>query len=411
MNNEKRKFREITNYDLSKFGLLSSSPIMVKTIDDLRKNSHNIIIAEARKDLKFKQNDFQREHKLMKKENYVMSLGVYKQLHKINSLNMKFLKPSPLKFSNIYKPYNGENLDNKKILVWRHGGIGDLLFISPNLRYIKKTYPTSKIIFACGQQYRDMCKEWEFIDELIDLPFTTSRMFNVDYHVIFEGVIERTEEAKYVNAYELFSKWIGLNLQNEILVPEQRPNDDSLNKCKEILKQWNIDEKSFILIQPRASSPIRSPRPSIWKNVIDSLVSKYNCNVLITDSPGNEKGVDLFISTLSNKDKVYNFSKYSETIAETIAMTSLSKVVIGIDSSLIHIAESLKIPSVGIFGPFPGNIRLGTYKYCEWIDIKTECSPCFIHGNGLCKNSKYGYVSCYDNLNIDELVERVGKYV
>lgn len=37
-----------------------------------------------------------------------------------------------------YKKYNGEDLTQKSVLIWRQGGIGDILFIGPLIRELKK---------------------------------------------------------------------------------------------------------------------------------------------------------------------------------------------------------------------------------------------------------------------------------
>lgn len=411
MKNEKiQKHKPLSNYEIGMFGI-SPQPMFVSTIDELRSNPPNIIIAEATRDMPYRQNNYKREQRVLKKVNYVMALGVYQQLcHFGNDYNNKILKPSKFKFSKIYRPYNGEDLTNKTILIWRQGGIGDLLFISPNLRYIKEKYPTCKIIFACGPQYQSMVREWKFIDELIDLPFTIDYLFKSNYHIIFEGVIERTKEAETQNSYELFTKWMNLNLPVEFLRPKQEANINSVDKCRKILSGWCIDDKSYIIMQMRSSSPIRTPRPSFWKSIIDGLTSKGH-KILLTDSPHMVHDIDKFITTLENKNMVFNYCTHSDDISETIAATSLAKMAVAVDSSLIHIAESLDVKSFGIFGPFPGNIRLSTYKYSDWIDAKISCSPCYKHGLNICSNAVKGFVPCYDSLNINEIVERIDKNV
>ena len=75
---------------------------------------------------------------------------------------------------------------------------------------------------------------------------------------------------------------------------------------------------------------------------------------------------------------------------------------------MMHVAQALNIPVVGIYGPFPGNIRLDTYKNVEWLDCKLHCAPCFMHGNLPCKNSSQeGYSKCYEQLDIEEFENKV----
>jgi len=76
-----------------------------------------------------------------------------------------------------------------------------------------------------------------------------------------------------------------------------------------------------------------------------------------------------------------------------------------------NLAKSLGIKNFGIYGPFPGSIRLSTYKYSDWIDCKKECSPCFQHSLSPCKNSRNGCSTCYDNLNVDEVIERIENHL
>ena len=407
--NGNNELKHPSNTELSNLGISSDSLKLVETLDDLKTSPPNIVIGECQKSVRFTQNQ-SREQKLDKKVNYVMGLGVYIQLHYDPRVNLKVLKPSKLKFKGVYKPYEGQNLDNKTLLVFRTGGIGDLLFISPNLIHLKKKYPSCKIKFACGPQYQSMVKEWSFIDEVLDLPFNARELIRSDYHVIFEGVIERCKEAETTNAYRLFTKWMNLNLSDESLVPFQEPNLEMLENSRRVIQEMGVLEEDFILVQMRASSPIRTPRPEVWIKLLNLLTSKGH-NILLTDLPQNDYKIDEFISKLENKDKVFNFCKYSKTIGDTIALTSLSKLVISVDSALNHIAASLGVKTFGIFGPFPGDLRLSTYpkNLCDWIDVKKDCAPCFQHGTKLCKNSSNGHVTCFDNINYEETIEKIEK--
>jgi ADP-heptose:LPS heptosyltransferase len=399
---------------MREFGISKDNLKMVENLETLRESPPNIIIATGRKNFKFIQNYF-REQTITKGVKYVMNFGIFQQLFIDKRTNQKLLEPSPVKFKNLYKPYLGQELkENSELLVFRTGGIGDLLFIQPNLRYLKQKYPSCTIRFACGPQYHPMVEQWEdCVDILTTLPFPFDKLISADYHMLFEGVIERCKEAEKTNAYRLFTRWLGLNLPDELLVPKQNPKEELVEKCKKLLKSWN--KPNFIVLQLRASSPVRSPSHNFWIKIINGL-TKRKFNVVITDSSRQSDSIDKLIVNLKRRFRVFNFAKYSESIAHTIALTSLSNGAVSTDSSLVHIAASLDKPIYGIYGPFPGSIRLDTYPKTKWVDVDRFCAPCCLHGQRPCKYAgSDGYSPCYDQMirserKKEEILEEMEKH-
>jgi ADP-heptose:LPS heptosyltransferase len=397
-----RVFRTISPTVLRELGIDIRDPI-VENLEQLKQQPPGIIIAKCILNVTFMQNYF-REQTLKRKHEYVMGLGTYKQLHYNMKTHEQILKPSPIKFRNLYKPYTGQDLTDKILLVSRTGGIGDLLFIQPNLTYLKQKYPSCYIKFACGPQYQSMVETWDCVDEVVDLPFSLIHLKTSAYQAIFEGVIERCKEAHTQNAYHLFTRWLGLNLPDDKLVPKQEPKPDLIEKCKDVLNKWGI--KEFILVQARASSPVRSPDPQVWIKLINKLTNK-GYNVVFTDTKKQTQQYDKIINSCENKNKLFNFCPYSESLDMTIALTSLAKIVVSTDSALVHIAASLGIPIFGLYGPFPGHIRLKLYPKAKWVDAVAPCAPCFLHGYNICPTAKQQgvkYSPCYNNIDLDKVV-------
>lgn len=400
----KKDFKPVSPSVMRQLGLSLNSARKVNDLEELKLDKPNIIIAEAVKNVNFVQNYF-KEQTLNKKKKYVMGLGVFQQLQYSQQNSSKLLRPTRPLFHKVYRPYRGQNLEDKSLIVFRTGGIGDLLFIQPNLIYLKEKYPTCEIKFACGPQYQPMVEEWDCVDKVLDLPFSLTQLARSDYHVLFEGVIERCRLAEKANAFNLFSIWMGLDLPDEKLVPKQIPNKDILEECKDILVNWNIKKGEPVIMQLRASSPIRTPRHSWWKEVIDE-VNKRGYKVLLTDNPRQTDSIDEFINLLDDPSMTFNFCKHSKSIAHTIALTSLAKGTIATDSALNHIAASLDIPCFGMYGPFPGHIRLKTYPKADYVDAIKECAPCCIHGHLPCPHADpEGYSPCYNNINIKEAID------
>jgi ADP-heptose:LPS heptosyltransferase len=161
----------------------------------------------------------------------------------------------------------------------------------------------------------------------------------------------------------------------------------------------------------KASSPVRSPSNEVWKKIIDIVLNDGH-KIIITDAKHGDDIINHFIDSLDPKYKnkdIFNFAPHSETLDSTIALCSLAKLAIATDSALIHIAASVGIPVLGIYGPFPGEIRMSTYKNCEWVNCKRECAPCFLHSQTPCRNSKDGYSLCYENLDLNEFKSKLDK--
>ncbi len=400
-----QQMKQLNRNDVRQMGLKMNNINKVDTLEELRDNPPNIVIAKALHTVEFVQNYFKKQS-LKKKNRYVMGLGVFQQLKLDPGGKRKLLKPSPPKFQNVYKPYMGQDLDGENLLVFRTGGIGDLLFIQPNLRYLKEKYPTCNISFACGPQYQPMVENWPCVDEVLDLPFSLSTLQKAKYHVLFEGVIERCRQAETENAYNLFSKWMGLDLPDDLLIPKQDPKPDLLEKCQGILKEWGIPEKGFVVMQLRASSPIRSPRPDFWKDLVSRLTDNGH-HVLLTDNPRQSDKIDEFIKTIYKKDMVHNFCGKSEDIAHSIAIISLAEGVIATDSAMNHIAASVDVPMFGLMGPFPGHIRFKTYTKADWIDSQRHCTHCYKHGHRPCQEAGAdGFSPCYDEIKASDIVAR-----
>lgn len=405
--NQNRK-GSITKWELTELGITENNIRIVDTVKEIKDNPPNIIVAECIQDVAFVQNRFKLQ-KMFKKVQYVMGLGIYTQLKYDEERRLKILKPGKFKFKNVYRPYKGQNLNNKSILFQRTGGIGDLLFINPILRYLKEQYPTCKIKFACGPQYQNMIETFPDVDEVLDLPFKASILFDSNYHAIFEGVIERTREAERENAYILFSKSLGLDIPTEKLIPRQDPKPNLVDEAKSTLSSWEISNDKFVLLQPRASSPIRTPNYTIWEKIINKVVD-LGFKVIITDSPHQKEVIDQFILGLKNKDSVFSYVGISKSLDYTIAMASLSEMCISTDSALIHIGVSLGKKTFGLYGPFPAHIRMSTYpkERSDWIEPKNcPCAPCFRHGHLSCSNSTNGNSNCYNMIDMDECYSKI----
>jgi len=395
------------------------SSVDIKMMEDMRaikSSSPFMAIARCTNSFKFSKGAGSPQQTCHEGKVYVMALGVYDHLRYSPGTRKTCLKPYKIPFKDVFNRYEGQDLTDKTILIWRTGGIGDLLFIKPNIQYIKERWPTAKVWLACDPSYQAMTQHWEDVDKHLNLPIDYYEYFSkADYHVTFEGAIERNKEAHTKNAYNMFSEWMGLNLSDDKLIPHQNPPAKLVPACERILLGWGVNphEKDFVLLQIQPSSPIRAINIEKWIEVINELTARGH-KVVLTDSPPKADYVQTILNQCKNQEMLFNFAKHSESLDYTIALASLAKATMGPDSSLCHISGSLGVPTVGIFGPFLGDIRLRHFPKADWYDCQRYCAPCFLHGNDLCEQAKdadLNHSPCLDNFEAAVIVDKMEKLI
>jgi ADP-heptose:LPS heptosyltransferase len=341
---------------------------------------------------------FGHEINMVAGEEYCMTPGIYRSLNN----GMRAVAPSDRKFSEVYRPYNGEDLSMKTLFVWREGGVGDLIFIRPLLCHLKKIYPTCKIIFATRSHLHCMVRLWgDCIDEYEPVPFKMESTIDAaDYHLTYMGVIERIAAAESMDVHDLFAEYMGIDADTVNWIqplPTTSPN-----------LWFETSPPKYAVMQATSSSPIRTPHTRILVRAINTITAT-GLPVVIADMKQRARGVDDVISLCANPELCINFARFSENIQDVVKLISRSKLVVAPDSCMVHIAAAQKVPCVGIYGPFAAQTRTRRYPLCSTIEppVSDCCEAggryCFRHNQSQCEY----FEQCWDNLDVDKLCELI----
>lgn len=279
------------------------------------------------------------------------------------------------------KDWNG-----RKLLFMRFGGFGDLILLTPVLREVKRRWPQCTIaVSTMANHYGPVLENLPFVDELIDYPVLREKAETYDSWVFFEKAIENNPLAKKLHMTDLFAQIVGLKPINngifkkgqalEDYKPEYRPTAHEIIWAMEQYPRINSQRR--VCIQVGASAMCRMYPPQRMQEVA-ALLQKKGFEVFLMGSPGEVQGKD--------SPGVRILCNAGLTFRQSCAVIAGSDCVVGADSSLIHIAGALGVPAVGLYGPFPWDLRT---KYCPTtfaIQGKGPCSPCFHHANPVTKN-------------------------
>lgn len=330
-------------------------------------------------------------------KSYVMAEDIEAQYRSIygDSLGMSY----PLEKS--YKPYKGEDLTGKKLLAFRTGGIGDIFFINPVLRYLKKKYPTCSLRFAsaCKQPLENLPE----LDGIYDMPFDAALFNETDYQLMFQGIIEAgSEESKRTHAVDMFFSYFGIDsthLPNEEKVPRLAFTKSEIEWMEKTVAGWGVKKEDFVIgIQMETSSPLRNWPKEKMKAAVDVLAREPNVKVVMIGSDQHEILGQFFKGGNPNVVIATSF-----TIRQAIVLTVRYNLVISPDSFMVQAAGALDKPLVGLYGPFPSDVRMKYFKNAIGLDTSVACAPCYKHDFRGCVK---GFPSpCFTLINVDDVLQ------
>jgi ADP-heptose:LPS heptosyltransferase len=398
-------------------GELINRKDIYETVDDIIKETPKYINAKVLENAVMDVGG--QKFKITRDQIITMPIYMFADAERAKTTRRVILKPHKTTFKSQFRRYYGQDLNNKTLLISRTGGIGDLIFIQPMIKYLKAKYPTCKILFATAPKNMDLFYFYPegLIDRVIPIPFDQKAMFMANYHLMFDGVIESCKEAERVNAYDLMNKTAGLNIDmtKQMWCPELTTNTSFVKGFEQ--KYFVRLPENTIILQMSTSSMLRTASMEFWRLLIEQLIKETDFNFVILDRPERSTYYDKFIAAYfkDSPGRITNASSSSETIAHACYVLSKCHGVVGLDSSFSHIGAAFGKPTLTLYGPFTGDTRVKYYKNSEWVQpdkniLKCDKYPCFLHDDRItqCKMVRAldNTPNCMNSINTDEVVKK-----
>lgn len=294
-----------------------------------------------------------------------------------------------------------------KILFVRPGGFGDLLFLTPTFRELKKRWLNCEITVACFQRYHEILRHNPDVDGFIDYPVQIEKWCEFSAQVWLENIIEDNEKAKKKHAVDLIWERVAGDELGELTDKRMRyvVTDEELAKAKKdfpringmnrVGLQMGFNQSNLLRMYPKM--PELSKR--LWRDGYE---------VFLFGRPGDMK--------TNEPDGIVNLMTRNKTLREQMAILSTCDCVVAPDSVLCHVAGALDIPCVALYGPFPWQLRTAYAENTFALQGICPVSPCFHHvrpGRGLfpeygpCAES--GKCEALDLIRVDRIVREVEK--
>lgn len=287
----------------------------------------------------------------------------------------KGIKPSVIEFvplNDFYKPFNYHDHSQKHVMVFRTGGIGDLIALSGITAMLKDRniqFFTQKKYYPIFHWFADKAHiQKKNIEEAITSGYGLEYRMTVQpklFRAVFEGEVERGGSR---NWNDVFLQAIGIDPDR--ITPEM--------KCPKLAYPYHElpakRKKQFILICHRASSQMRSMALQDICEPLDHVVK-------------DRFEIRVHANNLTPEDQEYaKKNKYvkligKRTLEEYFIDLFEAAWVISVDTVAIHFREGVGKPAIGLYGAFSAECRTKYYQVTKSYDVLSLCKyqPCFIH--------------------------------
>lgn len=268
---------------------------------------------------------------------------------------------------------DGKRPGSRVLLYNGSGGFGDQIL----------TWPVGKILADMGYNVyvlsdpgNEVCWHmFDWVKGIYTLPvqFETLKLF--DHYALFEIVVNTDDHQDQMHPVDTMLNHIGID--PDFVDPRRKVVAPNFSGAELDEEEKLFSGKDIAIYQLHTGSSTRSLTPSESCYILRSLAKKYTnftwiaiCDNLVGDPYKTELSTDLPENVV-----IYRTQK----IRILWSLTQRAKVVVAPDSMMVHIAGSLGVPCVGLWGMVDPAKRTRYYENHIPIWPKNACgfSPCF----------------------------------
>jgi ADP-heptose:LPS heptosyltransferase len=329
-----------------------------------------------------------------------------------------------------------------KFLVIRFSSIGDIVLTTPVVRCLKLQRPDIEIHYLIKPQFKSVMANNPYINKI---------------HVLqqdWNAMIEELKAEKFDQIIDLHHNLRTLRVKNALKVPSYSFNKLNIEKFIFTRFKWNVMPKVHVVdrymqtvesfgvqndgagmdyfIAPNEEISLKDIPASHHAGYIALVIGAnyYTKKLPVYKLKELCSKIDHPVILIGGKDeveegnevasvdpiKIYNAcGKFS--LNESADLVRKSKVVIGHDTGLMHIAAALKKPVIAVWGSTTPSLGVEPYYGDNYLyqhakpfnNVQVEklwCRPCTKFGRNKCPQ---GHFKCMKNISIDEIVQIVDK--
>jgi len=256
------------------------------------------------------------------------------------------------------------------ICVVRGEGLGDVITTTPTVAGLKQMFPKSSITFATNTRYLEgaLVKVLQYnpdITQVIDRDHMKDDFdLVVNLHCPAFSYEKRSNPP--VSRIDLFAKHAGVHLVDP--VPKYYIQKQEIEMGRDFLASVYSDKLLFV--QPFASTPNRSLDHNVLKDALVRLYDQHGIHSIVVTHSHDWKSDTLWNNIPGS------ILLIDADVRKLAGVMVHCDLVLCPDSSIMHLAGALGVPTVAIFGPTHPAARINHYKNAVAIWGGEGLAPC-----------------------------------
>ncbi|MBI5232985.1 MAG: lipopolysaccharide heptosyltransferase II [Deltaproteobacteria bacterium] len=198
-------------------------------------------------------------------------------------------------------------------------------------------------------------------------------------------------------------KEIGANVPLDP-IPELSTTREEDASAERFLKDNDVAEDAFLVgVFPGASyGPAKKWPPEYFKSLIERFSARENAVALVFGGRDDMETAGLIVKDINAR---YLDLAGSIGLAEFMALAKRLRVFITNDSGPMHLAASLGVPTVAIFGSTSPSHTAPLGPKTKVLYAGTECSPCFE------RTCRYNHYRCLKDISPEEVYSAASELI
>jgi len=309
-----------------------------------------------------------------------------------------------------------------KIAVRAPNWIGDCIMFLPALRALKNYCPNDRIFLVCKQYLSSLFRNMEEIDEIVTIPGRTGfrglfktaaklKKYRIETGILFtnsfhSALLFRLAGIKKLTGYnkdlrgfllnkslkfpgnenkshhvffyrDIVEAFTGKKIKENYSAEPAIKGSEKKEVAALLVSRFGVNlSKTIIGISPSAAfGSAKQWLPERFAELLQHI-TRYNreCEILLFGS-GKEREKIVGIVDQAGSGKIYNLAG-ALTLREAVTAISLCNLFISNDSGLMHVASSLRIPLIALFGPTQSHKTSPLSREAAILHYPVECAPC-----------------------------------